>query len=68
LADLRAGYLGVLDLQRVDPLLQVRRGPLNRHRVADDERAVREPDCTDADFPIKVEDLADFLSFHRNRA
>jgi len=68
LADLRAGYLGVLDLQRVDPLLQVRRGPLNRHRVADRERAVREPDCTDADLPIKVEDLADFLSFHRNRA
>jgi len=57
----------VLDLQRVDRLLEVRRRSLDLHRVADRERAVRQLDCRDADLPVEVEDLAHFLAFHRDR-
>src|SRR6266699_309919 len=67
LPDVRARDVGVFDLQRVDRLLDVRRGSLDLHRIADRERVVRQLDCRDADLPVEVEDLAHFLAFHRDR-
>src|SRR5207249_4483130 len=57
----------VFDLQRVHGLLDVRRRTLDLDRVADRERAVREPDRRDPDVAEEVEDLADLLPFHRRR-
>jgi len=61
-------HQGVLDLERVHGLLDVRRGPLDLHDVPDGDRAVREPDRRDADVAEVVENLADLLSFHPYRA
>src|SRR5713226_6245555 len=54
----------MFDLQRVHGLLEVRRGTLDLHVVADRERTVREADRRDADLPEEVEDFSDLLPFH----
>jgi len=54
----------MLDLQPVHGLLEVRRGTLDLHGVADREGPVREPDRGHADVPEEVEDFPDLLPFH----
>jgi hypothetical protein len=67
LTPIGALHVRVLDLQRVDRLLEVRRGSLDLDRVADRDPAVRQANCGDADFPEEMEDLADFGPLHGNR-
>jgi hypothetical protein len=65
LAPIRLRDDGVLDLQRVDGLLDVRRRTLDLDLVSDRDAAVRQADRRDADVPVVMEHFPDLLPLHR---
>jgi hypothetical protein len=55
----------MLDLKRIDGLLDVRRRPLDLDRVPDLDGPIGQTNRSDTDVAVVVEDLTDLPSFHR---